>query len=49
VLRKSNKVTVFDNTIRGNTAFDISWDNAGEIVFANNACETADQPGLCAR
>jgi parallel beta-helix repeat protein len=49
VLRKSNKVTVFDNTIRGNTAFDISWDKSGEITFANNSCDTADQPGLCAR
>ena len=48
-LLKSNKVTVFDNTARSNTAFDISWDKAGEIVFTNNACGTADQPGLCAR
>jgi parallel beta-helix repeat protein len=48
-LRKSNKVTVFDNTIRANTLFDISWDNTGEIVFANNACQTANQTGLCAR
>jgi len=48
-LQKSNKVTVFDNTARSNTAFDISWDKSGEITFINNACETADQPGLCAR
>jgi parallel beta-helix repeat protein len=49
VLRKSNKVTVLDNTVRNNTAFDISWDKAGEITFIDNACGTADQPGLCAR
>ena len=48
-LRKSNKVTVLDNTVRNNTAFDISWDKAGEITFIDNACGTADQPGLCAR
>jgi len=48
-LLKSNKVTVSDNTVRNNTLFDISWDNTGEITFANNACQTANQPGLCAR
>jgi parallel beta-helix repeat protein len=46
-LVKSNKITVFDNTARGNTAFDISWDGAGEITFADNACQTATQTGLC--
>jgi len=48
-LRKSNKVAVFDNTMRGNTAMDISWDGAGEIAFADNACHTATQTGLCGR
>jgi parallel beta-helix repeat protein len=48
-LRKSSKVTLFDNAARNNTAVDISWDNAGEIVFDSNACGTADRPGLCGK
>jgi parallel beta-helix repeat protein len=46
-LRKSDKVVLLDNIAVSNTAFDVSWDNTGEISFTNNTCVTADQPGLC--
>lgn len=48
-LRNSDNVTVNGNMARGNTRFDISWDAKGVVSFSNNACDTADQPGLCVK
>jgi parallel beta-helix repeat protein len=46
-LVNSDKVNLFDNVARSNTAFDLSWDGAGEVVFTSNSCETATRAGVC--
>ena len=43
----SDGLVVFDNRIRGNSEFDIFWDNAGSNRFDANACDTSNQSGVC--
>ena len=45
----SDGVTVFDNHGRNNTGVDLNWDGSGANKFQANACDTATQPGGCAK
>ena len=49
MLRDSDKVTIFDNRLRANTAIDLDWDGKGENKIEANACETSTPAGACAK
>jgi parallel beta-helix repeat protein len=43
----SSETVIRNNTLQGNSTFDIEWDGTGQNVFAGNRCAKASREGLC--
>lgn len=43
----SSEVVIRNNTLHGNSTFDIAWDETGQNTFAGNRCANASRDGLC--
>jgi hypothetical protein len=49
VLQNSDKLTILDNRLRGNSGGDLSWDGKGDHRFEFNACDASTPAGACGR